>query len=198
MRTLLREGFSDVAGSQIARPFQDRSADRAGPDGRRTGRRRHDRCGAGRCAGVAAMCDDFGGEGARADQHRAAAGVHAAQHEFFLPQGGSGQRRTGGALAQAADALLSRVGPRSRRGNSCGQPCSVRCGGVRAGRGIEARGCQLPFRSAGQGIAQAREGRGLPRDLLGDDRARSGLAGRTAWTRLLRRARKRVAIAACF
>ena len=54
---------------------------------------------------------------------------------------------------------LDPAAPRQRR-----QPRAVRCRDVRTGRGAEARSRQLPFRPAGSGAAEARQGRRLHRD----------------------------------
>ena len=135
---------------RIDRPLQDRIPDRAGADGRRHGRRPRDRGGAGRGAGLAALRDDLGREGARAGQHHPPARLGAGQCELLLPQGRSTPMPAREADWQAAArALLQGIGPRSRSAGQRRQPRAVRCRVLRSGRGVEAGSRQLPFRPAG-------------------------------------------------
>ena len=100
------ERADHVAGPPTSRPFQDRISHRAGADGGGHGCGSGDRGGAGRGAGLAAMRDAVGGEGARADQHHPPARVGAGQHELLLPQGGRCRPEARGRMEAAAGALL--------------------------------------------------------------------------------------------
>ena len=77
----------------------------------------------------------------------------------------------------AAGAVLQGTRARSRRTGQCRQPRAVRCRDVRAGGRVEAGSGQLPFRPAGPGAAQARQGGRLHRDGVRNDREGSDLAG---------------------
>ncbi len=96
---------------------------------------------------------------------------------FFVPSCGRCRSRPRGRMEKTAGGLLCRVGSRSGGAIQCSQSRAVRRGDVRTGRGIEARGGQLPFWLARSGAIEARQGGRLPRDLVGDHRARSRLAG---------------------
>ena len=121
------ERTDHVAGPPTARPLQDRISDRAGADGGRHGRRPRDRGGAGRRAGLAAVRDAFGGEGARAGQHRPPARLGAAQHEFLLSTRRSRPIPTQrGGLEAAAGALLQELGLDPGSADHRRQPRAVR------------------------------------------------------------------------
>ena len=77
-----------------------------------------DRRGAGRGAGLAALRDALGGEGARAGQHHPPARLGAGQHELLLPQAGRCRSRARGRMEAAARRLIIRSWGSTRRRRS--------------------------------------------------------------------------------
>ena len=103
---------------RFPRPRQDRIPDRAGADGGRHGCGPRDRRRTGRRAGLAARCDDLGGQGARAGQHHPPARLRAGEPEFLLPQRRSTPIPGARPAGRRGLALLQGIRARSRRRRS--------------------------------------------------------------------------------